>query len=274
MTPTKHQGGSAKVVLITGAAHGIGLSLAKLYDKIGAQVLIVDVNQSHLQDAQQKLPHQHCFTCDVSDIAQVHILSEKILGQFGAPDILINNAGIVEKSNFLDCEDAVLERTLRVNVLSHFWMLKAFLPAMIKRQTGHICEIASAAGLLGVPGMVAYCASKHAVMGLADSLRMELEEMADVHIPVTVVCPSFVNTGMFAGVRPPRFTPLLDQEQIARLVFQAIDRKQERLLAPFMVKLLPLMKLLPNRLFRVVAKFFHVHHAMKDILSPGERRKP
>lgn len=260
------------MVLITGGAHGIGLSLAKLYVKAGARVLIVDVNPSHLQAAQRELPQQHCYACDVSDVAQVRLLSEKVLAQFGAPDILINNAGIVEKSNFLDCADAVLERTLRVNVLSHFWLLKAFLPAMIERKTGHICEIASAAGLLGVPGLVAYCTSKHAVVGLADSLRLELEEMAGVDIPVTVVCPGFINTGMFAGVRPPLFTPLLDQEKIAQLIFAAIDHKKERLLAPFMVKLLPFLKLLPNRLFRAVARFFQVHQAMKGIL--GENKKP
>lgn len=268
------------MVLITGGAHGIGLSLAKLYAKAGARVLIVDVNPSHLQAAQRELSDsgqpdsglQHCYACDVSDVAQVRLLSEKVLAQFGAPDILINNAGIVEKSNFLDCADAVLERTLRVNVLSHFWLLKAFLPAMIERKTGHICEIASAAGLLGVPGLVAYCTSKHAVVGLADSLRLELEEMPGVHIPVTVVCPGFINTGMFAGVRPPLFTPLLDQEKIAQLIFEAIDHKKERLLTPFMVKLLPFLKLLPNRLFRAVTRFFQVHQAMKGILEA--RKKP
>lgn len=255
-----------KIVFITGSAHGIGLSLAKLYDQQGAKVIGIDIDGENLRKAEKGLKNAHFFCCDITVRQRVYELGDNIIRTIGVPYIIINNAGIVENSKFLDCPDNHLERTMNVNIMSHFWVLKAFLPAMIKKGEGHICEIASAAGLMGVPGMVAYCASKHSVIGFSKALALEIGQLG-TNIRFTTVCPSFINTGMFEGVKPPLFTPLLSQEKIANIIFRAIDKNKEIVLEPFMVKLLPLLSaILPNKAFNLVAKTFRVTGAMDDIL--------
>lgn len=255
-----------RIVFITGAAHGIGFSLAKLYSQAGARVVIADVNASLIEEAKKALPDAYFYQCDITKKDQVYSTAEKVISEVGVPYILVNNAGVVENSSFLKCSDELLERTMNVNVMSHFWILKAFLPKMIERQEGHLCQIASAAGLMGVKGLVAYCSSKHAVVGLSNALRIELEEMTQGKIKVTVVCPSFINTGMFAGVKPARFTPILDQERIAKIIFKAVDKDKTTVLEPFMVKTVPLLQaIFPTKIFNLIGAIFKVNNAMDNI---------
>ena len=120
-----------RVVIITGAAHGIGLSLAKLYDQIGAKVVVIDVNAQALQEAEKILKNAVFYQCDITKKENVYELSKTILREVGVPYIIVNNAGVVENSYFLDCSDDMLERTMNVNIVSHFWICKAFLKALI-----------------------------------------------------------------------------------------------------------------------------------------------
>lgn len=256
-----------KIVLITGAGHGIGYSLAKIYDDLGAKTVILDINQENLNKVQKEFKNAHTFLCDVTNKENVYEVGQKILTTIGTPYIIVNNAGVVENSDFLNCDDELLERTMNVNIVSHFWVLKAFLPSMVKKKEGHVCEIASAAGLMGVSGLTAYCASKHAVVGFSQALRYELKKLSRGKIKITTICPSFINTGMFKGVKPALFTPLLDQEKIAQAIFEAVDRDKEKVLLPFMVKMLPLLSLLPSKAFDAIAKVFKVNQAMDDIIE-------
>lgn len=116
--------------------------------------------------------------------------------------------------------------------------------------------------------MAAYCASKHAVVGFSKALKQELDRMSGGVINFTLVCPSFINTGMFEGVKPARLTPLLDQEAIAKIIYGAVETKKEMVLEPFMVKLLPLLTaLLPPKIFEWVIRLFQVDQAMDEINS-------
>ena len=119
----------------------------------------------------------------------------------GDVDILVNNAGIVTGKKFLDATDGAIEKTFQVNTLAHFWLGKAFLPSMIDKNHGHVVTIASMAGIFGMAGLCDYCASKYAAVGFDESLRNELVAMAKDGIHTTVVCPYFINTGMFDGVQ-------------------------------------------------------------------------
>lgn len=256
-----------KIVFITGIAHGLGLCLAKIYHRMGAKVVGVDLQSQNLDDVKKNIPGSYVLPCDVTDKEAVYTMAKSVLADVGAPDIIINNAGVVERSRFIDCDDALLERTMNVNIMAHFWVLKAFLPEMIDLRKGHVCQIASAAGLMGVKGMAAYCASKHAVVGFSDSLRMELEES---RIHMTIVCPGFINTGMFDGVKPIRFTPMLDQAKIAKKIVKAIDKDKPYLKAPLMIKLVPLLRAcLPYGLFQSVSSLFNVHQSMDDLSKPS-----
>lgn len=257
-----------KIVFITGGAHGIGFSLAQIYHNLGARIVIWDINDKQMEEAKKELSNSEFFKCDVTDKDQVYQVAKQVVEKIGVPDILINNAGVVENSTFLNCPDELLIRTMNVNIMAHFWTLKAFLPSMIERKKGHICQVASAAGLIGVPGLAAYCSSKHAVIGFSDSLRLELENLCGKEIKVSVICPSFINTGMFAGVKPARFTPLLDQQKMAQIIFNAVDKDKNMVLEPFMVKTIPFLKaILCKKLFDRVLRFFRVTGAMDNILE-------
>jgi len=98
---------------------------------------------------------------------------------------------------------------MMVNAEAHFWTVKEFLPSMMERNSGHIVAIASMAGVVGYPGLADYCASKFAAYGFNESLRMEMK-LLKKNIPCTTICPAFINTGMFAGVKTTNLLPLLN----------------------------------------------------------------
>lgn len=127
--------------------------------------------------------------------------------RIGPVDILVNNAGVVPGSPFFDTPDEKILKTMQVNVHANFWTVKAFLPGMIARGRGHLVTISSAAGIIGVMGLADYSAGKFAVFGFHEALRMELRRLKSA-VATTVVCPFFIDTGMFAGVRT-RFLRLL-----------------------------------------------------------------
>jgi all-trans-retinol dehydrogenase (NAD+) len=117
---------------------------------------------------------------------------------------------------------------------------------MISRGEGHIVFIASAAGMTGVPGMAVYSATKHAVIGFAESLRLELRRGSAAAVSMTIVCPSFIETGMFPDTAPPLFTPWLKPEALAEKIVAAIRSNTLYVREPAMVKLIPLLKALPQ----------------------------
>ena len=120
--------------------------------------------------------------------------------QFGTVTLLINNAGIVHGKKILDITERDLKKTFDVNSISHVLLIKEFLPDMMKLNKGHIVSISSLAGLVGVPGLGDYCGSKFAAFGIDESLRLELKNLKS-NVVTTCVCPFFINTGMFEGVK-------------------------------------------------------------------------
>jgi len=239
-----------KVVLITGGAGGIGKSLARRFLAGGAVVVLWDINAQSLASAKKDLTSAggKVFThaLDISDRAAVDEAAKRVRSEAGDVDILDNNAGIVAGGDFLEVSEDSLSRTISVNVNAVIWCTRAFLPSMVAKGSGHIIMMASAAGLLGVPGMAAYSASKHAVIGLAESLRLELRKKGAHGVKMTIVCPSFVNTGMFDGVKPPLLTPWLEPEELTGKIYEAVLAGRLYVREPFMVKLIPALKGLPS----------------------------
>ncbi|KAJ0405121.1 hypothetical protein ATCC90586_009692 [Pythium insidiosum] len=235
------------VVLVTGGAMGIGRLLALKFARLGAIVVVWDLNEElgHKVVAEIEAlgARGAFFQVNVTDRERVYAAAADVIQQFGGVDILINNAGIVDGKPILETSDSMIVRTMNVNATSHFWTIKAFLPGMLKRDRGHIVSIASAAGIFGCAGMVDYCASKFAAVGLMVSLRQELQAMGR-NINLTLVCPSFINTGMFEGVKPPLFTTLLSPEYVAEMIVAAIRRNQWKLLMPRILYVLEMLLLL------------------------------
>src|SRR5579875_1960303 len=167
----------------------------------------------------------------------------------------------------------MIRHTFDVNVLALFWVTRAFLPAMIEAGRGHIVTIASAAGLVGVARQTDYSASKHAAVGFDESLRAELRQSAP-RVRTTVVCPYYVDTGMFEGVRTrvPLLLPILKQEDVAVRIADAIAKDREILVLPPIVRLIPALRLLPPAAFDWIMDLFGVNVSMDHFV--GRRGSP
>ena len=247
-----------KRVLITGGASGIGLQLAERFVPEGADLVLVDVNQAALRDASAAVAslgaHAAVLCADVTDTDAVLSLRDRVHEEGGPIDVLVNNAGIVHGGAFLDVPLEKHLQTYRVNIEGLVTMTHAFLPDLLGRPAGHLVNVASAAGLLGLPWGSTYASSKWAVIGFSESIRLELEMTRHTHVKVTTVCPSYVSTGLFEGASPPRTTRLLTPEQLAQQVVQAIKQDDLYVLTPWLVRVTPMLKgLLPTRLFDAIA---------------------
>jgi len=195
----------------------------------------------------------------------VYRSADQVLSDCGQVDILVNNAGIVHADAFFDTDDARLSATIDVNLKSMIWTMKAFLPGMIERDEGHVVNIASAAGFMGMPRLPAYCASKSGVIGLTESVRGEIRETGVYGVRFSLVCPSFVDTGMFEGATPPALTRMLRPERIVDIAYEAVKQNRFMIAEPFMVKLTPPLKsLLPQRVFDFLADRFGINRSMKS----------
>lgn len=236
------------VALVTGAAMGMGRSLSERLLREGAAVALVDINPRALAEADRDLSQQgscKAYRCDISDRQAVEDLAKQVEKDLGVVTILVNNAGIVKAAPLLELDPQTIERTIAVNLTALFWTCKAFLPAMVRRKEGHVCNFASAGGILAIPNLSAYCASKFGVIGFSDALRQEMRK-AKTRVGVTVVCPNTVNTGMFAGSKMVAGTKMLTADDVTAKVVLAIKRNQAMVAVPSLpVKFLtPLTKVL------------------------------
>lgn len=164
-------------VLITGAAGGMGLEMARLFAAEGSHLVLVDVDDDRLQAAADelgRLTQVSRFVCDLSERPNIESLQQEIHASGGPIHILINNAGVIATGAYGDLPEAAEVRMLRVNVRAFHWMIRIFLPDLIASDEGHIVQMASASALLGIPYHVFYGATKSFVAGLAEALRQEL----------------------------------------------------------------------------------------------------
>jgi short-subunit dehydrogenase len=260
-------------VLVTGGAAGLGRLFAEKCLEEGARgVVLWDIDTENLELATRELrDHGHTVDSDIVDVANPEAIGRAaaaVLDRSGPPDVLCNNAGVVVGKPFQDHEAAEIERTIRINVLGVMHVARAFLPEMIRRGSGHVVNVASAAGYLPNPNMSVYVASKWAVLGWSESLRLELERSAG-GLRVTTVTPSYIDTGMFEGVKAPLLTPILAPDRLVSDMIRAVKADRILLRAPFMVRLLPLFRgILPTRVFDLlVGRVCGVYDSMDSFVG-------
>ena len=191
-----------KIAIVTGAAGGFGEGIARLFVAEGARVLIADLDAGKARKLADELgPAAKAMACDVSKAADVQAAVKACVEGFGAPDIVVNNAGTTHRSQpMLEVDEATFDRVFAVNVKSIYHMTGAVVPLMRERRRGSIINIGSTAGLRPRPGLTWYNASKGAVHLLSKSMAAELG--AD-NIRVNVICPVMGATGLieqFLGV--------------------------------------------------------------------------
>jgi all-trans-retinol dehydrogenase (NAD+) len=257
-----------KHVLVTGGARGIGRLLALGCARVGAEVTVWDLDAEGaervaLEALEAGAVAAHAFACDVSDREQVYARADEVRSAAGDVDVLVNNAGIVSGKPLLDLPDEQIERTFAVNTLALYWTTKAFLPAMKDRGSGHLVTVASAAGLIGTARETDYAASKFAAVGFNESLRQELRH-GSPGVRTTVICPFYIDTGMFKGVKTrfPLLLPVLKEQAVADRVLKAVRRNEPLVQMPLMVSTLPMMRMLPVWAFDQLTDFFGLNNAM------------
>lgn len=264
-----------KTALITGGAKGIGYATAvRLVDE-GCSLMLWDIDEAALELAQSSLSERahtamvvHTDTCDVSKPTEVAVGARAAQKALGHIDILINNAGYMAPGYFTDQDVTAWHRTIDINVNAVLSLTRAFLPAMYHRNFGRIINISSAAGLVGVPGLAAYSASKWAVFGLTEALRAEARALGK-NVRFSSIHPMFLKAGMFAGAELNLFGKILfprvsDHDVIARaIVIDALKQGARCPKRPRSLRLVPLLRgLLPDAAFSVLGRLLGLHTSM------------
>jgi len=258
-----------KNIIITGAGSGIGRLMSLGFAEREANLALIDIDINSIKETQNLIKNYNIKTrlyeCDISDRARVSEISKAIRKDFSRIDILVNNAGIVFGKPFLDLSLDEMEKTMNVNYWGHIYFTKEFLPEMVARDTGNIVNIASSGGLLGMPKLTDYCASKFAEVGFTESLKRELIIAGTKGVKLTCVCPYIIETGMFKGFRPFLFNPFLKPERAAEKIIKAVQKDKELLIMPYPgMKSLLILKLLPHSIMDRILNIFGANHAMDN----------
>lgn len=205
-----------QVAVITGAASGIGFSIAKKLIGEGAKIALLDLGADRLSAAEKELgAATAAFECDVTNEQQVEQVIGQVAEKFGRIDILVNSAGTTGKTNIKthEVDLANFRFVFEVNVVGCFLTSRAVLPLMLKQNYGRILHIASIAGKEGNAGMVAYSASKAAVIGMTKS---QGKEYAEAGITVNALAPAVIRTAMVEALPEEQVRYMTDKIPMKR----------------------------------------------------------
>ncbi|XP_019782330.2 17-beta-hydroxysteroid dehydrogenase 13 isoform X2 [Lagenorhynchus albirostris] len=213
--PQRRKSVAGEIVLITGAGHGIGRHTAYEFAKRKSRLVLWDIN--------------------------------KVKKEVGDVTIVVNNAGAIYPADLLSTKDEEITKTFEVNILGHFWITKALLPAMMQRNHGHIVTVASLCGHGVIPYIIPYCSSKFAAVGFHRALTSEFEALGKTGIKTSCLCPVFVNTG-FTKNPSTRLFPVLETNEVARSLIDGILTNKKMIFVPSYLNIfLTLERFLPER---------------------------
>lgn len=261
-------------ILITGAAMGMGRLYAERAVAEGAETVILwDINKEalaettkalrvHADNRQEIVP----MLVDIGERTAIEKASANVIANHGGVDVIINNAGVVRGTYFWEHEnERDTEFIMKINALAPMFITHEFLIGMMEgKRPSRIVNIASAAGTLSNPKMSVYASSKWALIGWSDSVRLELKQQHIDNVKVTTVCPSYIATGMFEGVKGPLMTPIMQPDYVVNKVWKAMLAGKPMLMLPWTVHLSKVLKgILPQRWFDAIAdNIFGVYNTM------------
>lgn len=257
-----------KRALITGAGHGLGRELAKVFAAAGVEIIATDCRAETAGETAQIVRSAGGkaagYAMDVTDREAVRQVRERIAAEYGPLDLVINNAAIVNGGPFLDVPIEGHLATMQVNAHGPMIVTHAFLPDLIARPEAHLVNIASAAGMIALPYASSYATSKWAVIGFSETIAEELRLQGHTHVRVSIICPSYFQTGQCDGAKPPLFSQMMTPEHVANSVLRAVRRNEELVLLPWLVTLTPFWRgILPRSWFRWFSKSSGVTTSMQ-----------
>ncbi len=263
-----------KNVLITGAAMGMGRLFAeRAIAEQAAAVVLLDVDETTLNETLDELADGQSevsgYVVDVSDPDAVADTAAAVLDEVGRIDVLVNNAGVVRGNHYFWETDLQRDAkfTIDVNTLAPMYVAHAFLPAMIATSGDcRMLNMASAAGFTPNPRMAVYAASKWAVIGWSDSVRLELKQAGHDHVKVTTACPYYTNTGMFDGATSAPLLPILEPAEVVDEAWKAMLAGRSFVVLPRTVMLSEMLKgVVPIDVRDFIAdRIIGVYHTMDD----------
>lgn len=242
------------VVAITGGARGIGKETAKALAREGATIAIGDLDEPLAKETAAELQTESVgLALNVTDRESFAHFLDQVSERLGPVDVLINNAGIMPIGSFVDEDDATAQRMIDINLHGVIFGMKLAMPKMQERGSGHIVNLASQAGKVGLPGGATYCATKHAVVGLSEAVRAELH---DTGVEVSVVMPAVVNTELGGGLPDVRGVKKLTPEEVADAIVEALKFPKFDVWVPASSAALDkLLHPLPRRAREALARF-------------------
>jgi len=263
-----------KTIIISGASSGIGEALAIETAARGGNIILAARNEAELQRVKERCVElgARCdyFVTDVSREEDCKLLIEKTIDKYGVIDVLINNAGISMRALFQEVDLGVLEKLMQVNFWGAVYCTKHALPHLLKSQ-GRVVGISSVAGFKGLPARTGYSASKFALQGFFECLRIENMKKG---LHVLIACPGFtaskireralVADGSFQGMSPRDEGKMMSAQKTASLILNALEKRKRKVILSFQGK----MTVILNFLFPSLTDKLVYRHISKEIDSP------
>lgn len=248
-----------QVVVLTGASSGIGRATAVALGRRGAKVIMAARSAEELAAAAEEVTAAGgdvlTVPTDVADYAQCQRLARAAVERYGRIDTWVNDAAVSLYARIVDAEVAEIEQVLRVNLLGAIHGMKAALPHLTRQNSGTLVNVGSVLSKFAVPLQGAYCASKHGLLGFADSLRLELKRDGSA-VEVVTVMPSSIDTPFFAGARaklggkmPQPLPPAYDPQAVADAIAHVCERPQRDVIVGGAGRLFVLLNRLSPALF-------------------------
>ncbi len=221
---------TGRVVAITGGARGLGLAMAQAVAARGARVAIGDLDSELAAAEAAKLPGGAAgLELDVTDPDSFKRFLDTTENRLGPLDVLVNNAGIMVVSPFLEEPEALTRREIDINLHGVITGMRLAIPGMQRRRTGHVVNVASVAGKIAVAGEAVYVATKHAVVGLSEAVRAELRGTG---VELSVMMPGLANTELASGMSAGRGVKLVEPGEVGTALVDALERPRLEIYVP------------------------------------------
>ena len=259
-----------KTVAITGGARGIGLAIATALQGLGAEVAIGDIDEATVKESGDRLGLKLCRRLDVTDRQSFTEFLDAVENQLGPIDVLVNNAGVLVVGSAVDEDDAATRRVVDVNILGVMLGTKLAARRMLPRGRGHIINIGSLGSVQPAAGLATYVATKHAVLGYTETLRLE-NRGRGVHF--STIMPTLTNTEMVAGFGHTKGFKNAEPEDVARAVVGVIAKPKPRVFVPRSIGIVfSAQRFMPQPVAEAMGRALGAHRVCTTDLQTDRRK--